>query len=171
MSEQMQLPNAEVADAQIVGLHKQAFFGRLKQYGVEPANMKEATALLDLGVGLMQQTIEPSAEKQAAAQPGSEYGEGFYAGCLRAFDSYVSPAAAPGFESVGKKASLFEQEPYQGPAAELPPALVDATYDAAWNLAQNPTIYGAAVVKRAANEAQLLELYKQAGGFTEQPAK
>ena len=170
MSKGLQLPDAAQAHEVIVGLHKRAFFGRLAQYGIEPPNAKEADALLDLGVGLTQHAAAPD-QKQAAADPGAEYGNGFFANCLHAFDNYVGQqGAAPGFEGLGKQANrLTSQQASQGPGADLPPALVDSCYQTAYQLAQDPAIYGAAVVKRAQNEAELLEQMKQAGYFDEPP--
>lgn len=169
MSTGLQLPPATQAHETIVGLHKRAFFGRLAQYGIQPPNAQEADALLDLGVGLTHHAAAPE-QKQAAANPGAEYGGGFFANCLYAFDNFIGKqGAAPGFEGVGKQAHTLsgQQKQAQGPEAELPPALVDSCYQTAWQLAQDPAIYGAAVVKRAENEAQLLEMMKQSGQFEE----
>jgi hypothetical protein len=166
MSEGHQLPNAQQAHEIIVGLHKRAFFGRLAQYGIQPPNAQEAEALLDLGVGLAHHAAAPD-QKQAAAAPGAEYGNGFFANCLYAFDNYVGQqGAAPGFEGIGKQANrLTQQKAAEGPEAELSPQMVDACYQTAYQLAQDPAIYSAAVVKRASNEAELLEQMKQAGYF------
>lgn len=162
MTTQLRLPNADQAHATIVGIHKRAFFGRLAQYGITPQNEKEAAALLDLGVGLMeyQESPDGSLEKAAAADQNFDYGNGPYAQCLRAFDQVTGNTGAPGFEGVGKSASLGAVTPEP---AQLPQALVDSAYQAALELARSPNVYGAAVVKRAQNEQQMFEWAKEAG--------
>lgn len=155
------LPDSQTAHAIVVGIHKQAFFGRLAQYGIQPENEKEAAALLDLGVGLMEQSsgANDSGEKTAADQQ-YDYGDGFFANCLRAFDQVQGIGGAPGFEGLGKQANSLARF---APEPQFPQALIDSAYDAAYQLAHDPAVYGAAVVKRAENEQVLFEMMKQAG--------
>jgi hypothetical protein len=165
MTTQLQLPESQVAHEMIVGIHKQAFFGRLAQYGLEPSNQKEAAALLDLGVGLMQQSAQDGQEKAAAAEPGVDYGDGPFARMLSAFDSVQGPSGAPGFEGLGKQASSLSQSV---PEPQLPQALVDSAYQTAYELAHDPGVYGAAIVKRAENEQLMFEYLKESGYVDEQ---
>jgi hypothetical protein len=130
-------------------LHKQAYLGRLKTFGVEPrgatpqAIEKEASALLQLGFDLQQTPLTNT-------KTASELGDGPYATAHRVLREYQS---APGFENLNKVAAApgFEQISEPEAPAELPPALVDAAYKVAVQLAHNPDVYRAArIIKIAA---------------------
>ena len=153
------LPTPEVAHATVVDIHKRAFFGRLEQYGEVPQTEKEAVALLDLGVDLTQDTPDPVVKAAAA---DTDYGDGPYAQAKKAYDEFrgVDNGIAPGF---GKSAGSSHFGGQGSALPELEPALVDAAYNAAFELAHDPAVYGAAVVKRAENERLLVEMTKQAG--------
>ena len=164
MTTQRQLPDRATAHDVIVDVHKRAFFGRLRQLGApEPQNEKEAAALLDLGVGLMSNETQEGDTEKAAAD-NFDYGDGPYAQALYAFDEITSQGGggAPGFEDFGKRASN-NGSPFRHAPQSLPPALKDAAWNAALQLAQHPTVYASALVKRAENEEILYEYAKQAG--------
>lgn len=131
----------------VLDLHKRAFFGRLKQHGIEPETAKEAAALLDLGFDIFtQQPQEKTAEHQV------DYGDGLFAQAKKAYDNVTqSEEIAPGFPAVKKASASLNMAPPQ-----LPPALVDQAFNAAYELAHDPTVYQAAVIKRASNEAAWL---------------
>lgn len=143
----------ETAHNILVDLHKRAFLGLLdQQYDVRPSTLKEAHALLDLGVDLLR--AEEGAAPQKTASAG-QYGDGFFGQLKQAFDKQagsMQPQGAPGFESLGTKTAGYRQ---YNPADDLPPALVDAAYSVAHQLAQNPNIFEAACVKRAQIEELL----------------
>ncbi|HUU98851.1 MAG TPA: hypothetical protein VM487_24225 [Phycisphaerae bacterium] len=139
----------QAAHETVVDLHKRAFFGRLAQHGFKPENEKEAAALLDLGLDLFIQNPGDSNEKYA---DDDRYGDGQFAQAKRAFDELVgSEEIAPGFPAKRASAQLF------GDAPQLPNALVESAYNAAYDLAHDPQHYHAAVVKRAMNEAAQAE--------------
>lgn len=124
------------ADAVVLDLHKRAYFGRLAQKGIAPTTEKEAQALLDLGFDLAQSPL-------ATSQSG-DYGRGEFAQIKAACDQALGREEAPGFPKSAGAAPGF-------PATlpEIPPALRDAAYGAAFDLAHDPTVYQAAVIKRA----------------------
>lgn len=151
-----QLPTLEVAHTTIVGIHKQAFLGRLRQHGEMPETEKEAAALVDLGIDLFQNTSEDELTKSASAD--FDYGKGPYALAKAAHDQFVGGEIAPGFP----KESSHGNNHVENRFSDFEPGLVDATYSAAQQLAGDPNVYGAAVVKRAENEKVAAELSKQA---------
>jgi len=141
----------------VVDLHKRAFLGRLRQHGFEPQTEKEAAALLDLGMDLFLQHSDDQGEKSASAD---NYGNGPFAQAKQAYDEVMGgEEIAPGFPVKRASASLAAELP------QLSSALVDGAYNAAYDLAQDPTVYNAAVVKRAMNEAAWAEA--MGGGETE----
>lgn len=158
MSTAATLPSPQEAHDTVCDIHKRAFLGRLAQHGEQPATEKEATALLDLGISLYESA---PAEEIKTAQDNGAYGDGPYAQVLAAYTNQNSPQAAPGFESVKQSNSTFGKEGSTDHPL-LPQPLLDSAMDAAVNLAQDPSIYGAAVVKRACNEEAMVEQIKQA---------
>lgn len=151
-----QLPTPEVAHTMIVGVHKQAYLGRLRQHGEVPETEKEATALVDLGIDLFQNSSEEPSTKSASE--GFDYGDGPYAMAKVAHDQLTGGAEiAPGFPKASSHGDHVENS-----FSDFEPGLVDATYSAAQQLAGDPNVYGAAVVKRAENEKVAAELAKQA---------
>ena len=153
-----QLPSPEEAHAVIAELHKRAFLGRLAELGEIPETEKEAHALLDLGIALIEQQPEDHVVKSANAYG---YGNGPYAQVLMAFTDQSSNLA-PGFGSE-KSASYFDDAGGGGHLPELHPSLIDATWNTSMQLAQDPTIFGAAIVKRAEYEAGIAEMAAAAG--------
>lgn len=147
-----QVMNPQAAHEIVLGIHKRAFLGRLEQLGIVPETEKEAAALVDLGWTLFQREMVEGGEKQASA----DYGDGPFAQAKQALDTVLSQEeVAPGFPA--KQASATQIEPLP----EVPSELVEAAYNAAYDLAHDPAIYTAAVVKRAANEAAYAELLAQ----------
>ncbi len=160
MSTTATLPTPEQAHTTVVGIHKRAFLGRLAQYGEVPQTEKEAVALLDLGVDLAQNTPEDPAVKAASAD--TDYGDGPYAIAKRAYDQFrgVGGEIAPGFDKAAGNSHFGGQGSSDLPPLE--PALIDAAYNAAFELAHDPAVYGAAIVKRAENEKLMEDLTKKA---------
>ena len=158
-----QVMDPQAAHDIVLGIHKRAFLGRLEQFGIVPENEKEAAALLDLGWSLFQHELTgEGAEKQASAV---DYGDGPFAHAKRALDELTASAeVAPGFPA--KQASA---EPV-APLPEVPSELVEAAYNAAYDLAHDPAVYTAAIVKRAANEALYAELLAQEAETEKEPA-
>lgn len=144
-----QTMDPRTAHSTVVDLHKRAFLGRLRQHGFEPKTEKEAAALLDLGMDLFLQHPDDPAEKSASE---ADYGDGPFAMAKQAYDEISgSEEIAPGFPAKKASASLAADIP------QLPSDLVDAAYNAAYDLAHDPRYYQAAVVKRAMNEAAWAE--------------
>lgn len=127
------------ADQILWDVHKRAFFGRSNQLGLQPQTEKEAAALFDLSLDLV--TNNQFSAGQAQNEDG--YGDGPIALAKRAFDEQLeSQEIAPGF-SV-KRASPLR------PPGDLPNALKEAAYQAAYELAQDPAVYEAVLLKHAA---------------------
>lgn len=142
-------------------LHKQAFLGRLAQLGEQPRTQKEAAALLDLGVALYESNISEVKE----ASDGNVYGDGPYAKVLQAYLNKQSGPVAPGFEHMKQASSHFASASKDIP--QLPQQLLDGAWNAAVNLAQQPHVYEAAIVKQAHNEALLAEAQQEGEGNAE----
>lgn len=141
----------QVADNIIFGLHKRALFGRLGQHGTEITTEKEAAAVMELGNQLVYNA--DGMLKESAADVS--YGDGPFAKSLSAFQAITGISTseiAPGFPKQAAAAA-------EVPVPELPPAIIDQAYNAAFQLAQDQDIYNAAVLKRAYLNEQ--EAYQQ----------
>lgn len=149
------LPSPQQAHAVVCDIHKRAFLGRLAQHGEVPQTEKDSFALLDLGISLSNAAPPAGVVKEAS---DGVYGDGPYAGVLRTFTELHGPSVAPGFEHL-KQSSVFSEAAAVAP--ELPPQLIDDAWGAAHSLSQDPTIYSAAVVKRADNERLMTEAMGQ----------
>lgn len=155
------LPTEAQAHATVVGWHKQGFFGRMAEYGIVPTTEKEARALLDLGVELAEAVVAEPGTKAASAEQGYDYGNGPFAMAKAAHDNLRNDqqVVAPGFAKTAD--SQFVSSTVGG-LPDLHPELEDAAWGAAHDLSRSPANYGAAVVKRAANERYLVEMQKNA---------
>ena len=122
MPESNTLPSSEQAHDVVTDIHKRAFFGRLEQHGIVPATEKEAYALLDLGVQLLESQTADGAVKSASDD--FDYGDGPYASLLQTFSEQNSGSFAPGF-GPEKQASRFGS-PSVRDIPELPQSLSDA---------------------------------------------
>lgn len=139
--------NREAAHKVALDLHRRAFLGRLSsQHGIEPETQKEAEALLDLGVQLLQEDSGAAFDKAAGT---SDYGDGPYAQIKHAFDQ-VRSDQIPGFEDLFPAESLFRNKTAaSGMGNDFPPAVIDSAYELAGQLACRPDVYQAAIVKQA----------------------
>lgn len=161
------LPTEAQAHATVVGWHKQGFFGRLAEYGISPTTEKEARALLDLGIELADAVMAEPGTKAAAADQGYDYGDGPFAMAKAAHDNLHNEqqVVAPGFAKSASSGFATEA----GGLPDLHPELVDAAYGAAYDLAQSPDNFGAAIVKRASNLRFIAEMQKQAAAGESAP--
>jgi hypothetical protein len=113
----------------VSGVDQRAFFHKLAQLGHVPEDREEADALYTFGLKLA--ALDPTVNEPnpfTAAQPQPRRGK--YASIVADFDKVL------GTESHEKHA---EQ---------------DSIYDAAYALAQDPAIYGAALLLKQAQAAQ-----------------
>lgn len=155
------------ADEVLNTLHKRAFLGRLSHQGHVPqgnsrqAVEKEACALLDLGVDLLNpEPSDPLLKAAGADKEDLDYGQGPYARIKAAYDAQQG-RVAPGFEKLASSRVSAPLPPSGPDLPELPQVMLDSSYKVAWELAQDPEVYRAAVVKRAAWE-RLAEQYAAA---------
>lgn len=145
--------NIQSADAVAADLHKRAFLGRLANFGIVADSEKEAAALLDLGVDLLNAGAPQEDPLQKAAMD-FDYGGGRFASAKKAYDQ-LRGHEAPGFENLMVSGTIFgtQKEASTGPdLPELPPQMIDSSYGVALQLARQPQVYNAAVVKCAEAE-------------------
>jgi hypothetical protein len=107
------------------GVHKRAFLHRMAELGHQPQTVKEAEALVELGLKMA------AAESDPLLKQASEPAPGPYAFANQALDQFLG---------LGKQ-------------AEAVPGLDDVSIQGAFELAQDPAIYGAALVLKQANDA------------------
>lgn len=144
------LPSLKRADYLVNEVHKRAFFGRLEELGLAPQSQKEAAAQIQLSMDLLNHP--QGSEKQAS----SVFGEGPFAQALNAYRQYFGGGEdhRPGFPKQA------DEQPF-GQLPELPQSLIDGSYDVAHDLARDPEMFGAALVKRAHNDKLAAEAYAQ----------
>lgn len=131
MNEQLSMTPDEALQTVIAEAHGRAFLGRLAELGHVPQNEKEAQALVDLGFKLAAIAADPrvkaAAETQASAGP--------YETAMRLLDQYVDG---------------------QTKQAATPETLDDTCWAIANELAQDPRVFTAATLVKAA-QAGLLQ--------------
>lgn len=115
------------------GVHKRAYFHRLAQYGIVPQTEKEAAELLDMGAQIAEASANP-ALKQAAEQESR---------FTKASDALNEALVEQGIIAPSQKQAAVMNG---GPSLEAQAA--------AWELAQDPSIFKSAEVLQANREAQ-----------------
>lgn len=148
-SQTFKLPDRETAAARCQLLHKQAFFGRLAQLGIQPQTEKEAHALEMLGERLYQRHVSATTGQPLPAPVPADLGNGFFATVKLALDQHElsTLTGPPGF---AKSASVDHDDVLP----PLSPELEKAAQQAAFSLCHDPQVYGAALVQRDTLEKQ-----------------